>query len=144
MNLLISEQGEVLGQTLSPENAFRQSMIARTSIYAVTQKSELKALPKETRKLLWEDYAAHSLDDLWQTLRMHKFPYWGKVSVMKVLRSIFDDDDTGFTKDELLDIIPGATWISITTAMSMLKNKRYATPGKPLVIAQIDGKYRRQ
>lgn len=144
MNLLISEQGEVLGQTLSPENAFRQSMIARTSIYAVTQKSELKALPKETRKLLWEDYAAHSLDDLWATLAMHKFPYWGKVSVMKVLRSIFDDDDTGFTKDELLDIVPGATWISITTAMSMLKNKRYATPGKPLVIAQIDGKYRRQ
>ena len=144
MNLLISEQGEVLGQTLSPENAHRQSMIARTSMYAVTKKEELRKLPNKTRTSLWEDYAAHSLDDLWKTLRMHKFPYWGKVSVMKVLRFVFSDRNAEFTKDELMEIVPGATWISITTAMSMLKNKKYAKPGKPVVITQIDGKYRRQ
>ena len=144
MNLLISEQGEVLGQTLSPENAKRQAMIARTSMYAVTRKEELKLLPRETSKLLWEDYAAHSTADLWKTLRMYKFPYWGKVSVMRVIRSIFNDDTLAFSRDELLDIVPGATWISITTAISMLKNKKYAKPGKPLVIAQVDGKYRKQ
>lgn len=143
MNLLISEEGEVLGQTLSPENAHRQAMIARTSIYAVTTLDELKKLPKQTRKLLWDDYSAHSLADLWNSLKAQKFPYWGKVSVQKVLRSIFDDDTCGYTKDELLDAVPGATWISITTAMSMLKNKDYAK-GKPLVIAQSDGMYRRQ
>ena len=144
MNLLISEQGEVLGQTLSPENAYRQAMIARTSIYAVTQKDELNGLPRETRLLLLEDYASKSNEALWTALKSSKFPYWGKVSVMKVLRSIFDGDDLAFSKDELLDVVPGATWISITTAMSMLKNKKYAKPGKPLVIAQIDGKYRRR
>lgn len=143
MNLLISEQGEVLGQTLSPENAYRQSMIARTSMFAVTTKDELKSLPKETRRLLMDDYFARSYDDLWQTLSDQKFPYWGKVSVMKVLRSIFDDDSTEFSKDDLMEIVPGATWISITTAMSMLKNKEYAG-GKTIVIAQNEGMYRRQ
>lgn len=143
MNLLISEQGEVLGQTLSAANAYRQSMIARTSMYAVTNKEELKKLPKEARKYIWEDYAAHSVNDLWATLKMHKFPYWGKVSVMRVLRSIFNDDELAFSKEELLEIVPGATWISITTAMSMLKNKNYAG-GKVIMIAQIDGKYRKQ
>ena len=143
MNLLISKEGEVLGNTLSAENARRQAMIARTVMYAVTSKEELRSLPNNTRTPLWEDYAAHSLDDLWKTLRMFKFPYWGKVSVQRVLRHIFSDHEAEFTKDELMDIVPGATWISITTAMSMLKNKEYSN-GKPLVIAQIDGKYRRQ
>ena len=143
MNLLISEQGEVLGQTLSPENAVRRAMISRTAMFAVTTKAEMKALPKVTRRFLWDDYGASSLDDLWEQLNTHKFPYWGKVSVMKVLRTVFNDDDASFTKDGLMDIVPGATWISITTAMSMLKNKDYSG-GKVLVIAQVEGKYRRQ
>jgi len=143
MNLLISEQGEVLGQTLSPENAHRQAMIARTSMFAVTRQGELGTLPPETLKLLRADYSAESFEVLWRRLGNAKFPYWGKVSVQRVLRSIFITGSS-FTKDELMETVPGATWISITTAMSMLKNKKYAKPGKPLVIAQIDGKYRRQ
>jgi len=143
MNLLISEQGEVLGQTLSPENAVRQAMIARTKMFAVTTKEEMKALPKVTRRYLWDDYAAKSLDDLWEVLKMQTFPYWGKVSVMKVLRSLFNDDGASYTKEQLIETIPGATWISITTAMSMLKNKQYSG-GKVMVIAQEDGVYQRQ
>jgi hypothetical protein len=143
MFLLISKQGEVLGQTLSPENACRQAMIARTPMYAVTRQGELGTLPPETLRLLREDYNAASHAALWKKLKDMKFPYWGKVSVKKVLRSLFDVDGKVYTKDDLLKIVPGATWISITTAMSMLKNKEYAD-GKTLVITQVEGKYRRQ
>lgn len=143
MNLLISEQGEVLGQTLSPENAFRQAMIARTPMFAVTRQGELGTLPPDTLVLLRGDYDASSFAKLWSTLKKQKFPYWGKVSVQCVLRSLYNNG-SAYTRDELMETIPGATWISITTAMSMLKNKKYSKPGKPIVITQIDGKYQRR
>ena len=143
MNLLISKQGEVLGQTLSPENAHRRAMIARTPMYAITRQGELGNLPPETLRLLREDYSASSHASLWKRLKDDKFPYWGKVSVKKVLRSLFDDGESVFSKEGLMDIVPGASWISITTAMSMLKNKEYAD-GKTLVITQVNGTYRRQ
>jgi hypothetical protein len=100
MNLLISRQGEVLGQTLSAENAYRRAMIARTPMFAVTKKEELRVLPGATRTLLWDDYSAQSLDDLWDTLKAHKFPYWGKVSVMLVLRHLYGDTGCSLTQDE--------------------------------------------
>ena len=75
-------------------------------------------------------------------LKNEKFPYWGKVSVQRVLRTLFADD-SAYTREELMEIVPGASWVSITTAMSMLKNKRYAN-GQTMVIEQVDGKYRRR
>lgn len=143
MNLLISRQGEVLGQTLSPENAHRRAMIARTPMYAVTREGELGTLPPQTLASLRGDYGNPSFATLWRMLGKQKFPYWGKVSVQCVLRSLYSNGKS-YTRDELMETIPGATWISITTAMSMLKNKKYAKPGKPIVITQIDGKYQRR
>lgn len=142
MNLLISEDGIVLGQTLSKENAERHAMISRMPLFVVSNKDELKKLPKKALRALNADFGAKSMAALWAMLTKKTFPYWGKVSVKKVVRHLYANGKCELTRDELLDTVPGATWISITTAFSMLKNKKYAG-GDVIVIDQIDGKYRR-
>jgi hypothetical protein len=142
MNLLVSLEGEVLGQTLSPENAYRQAMIARTPMLAITSEGELEQLPKAALKDFLDDFSVATPNGLWKKLKSEKFPYWGKVSVQRVLRTLFSDD-SAYTREELMEIVPGASWVSITTAMSMLKNKRYSN-GRTMVIEQVDGKYRRR
>lgn len=142
MNLLISKDGVVLGQTLSAENARRHAMISRMPLFVVTNKSEFKTLPKGCHRALNEDHGATSLTGLWSMITNNFVPYWGKVSVKKVIRYMYTNGECALTREELLDTVPGATWISITTAFSMLKNKEYAD-GNIIKIDQIDGKYRR-
>lgn len=142
MNYLISQDGVVLGQTLSPENAKRHAMVSRMPLYVVTDQRDFSILPKPCIRALNEDHGAKSFRALWAMMSKKTYPYWGKVSVKKVLRHMYSNGDCEMTRDELLKAVPGATWISITTAFSMLKNREYAD-GELIVVEQIDGKYRR-
>ena len=81
---------------------------------------------------------------MWKKLRDAKgLPKWGKVSVKEVLRCLYTrNQKLALNEDELLEAVPGASWISIVTAISMLKNPKYAD-GPLLKIEQVRGKYRR-
>lgn len=142
MNYLISEQGEVLGQTLSPENAERIAMVARTPMFVVTSAKDFKKLPRHCVHALNSDYGARSFAALWAMLTKRQFPQWGKVSVMTVVRDLYENIGAEYTQEMLLELIPGGTWISITTAFSMLKNGDY-NDGKLMVINKVKDKYRR-
>ena len=117
-------------------------MISRMPLFVVTAAKEFAGLPKECVRALNEDFGAKSFRALYAMITNGAVPYWGKVSVKKVLRHMYTNGECALTRDELLDTVPGATWISITTAFSMLKNKEYAD-GAVMRIDQIDGKYRR-
>lgn len=144
MNLLISGNGQVLGQTYSADNAVRHAMVAKDKMYAVTRPNDLSRIDKCVGEEMLMEHGVTSVMQLWNIFKKQTFPYWGKVSVKKVVRTLYANGRTELTKDELMETIPGATWISITTAFSMLKNKKYAKPGKVLVIERKNGKYRRK
>lgn len=114
-------------------------------MYAVTSCTDLDVLPSKVIENLCEEYRVTDISTrkLWNALSKKNFPYWGKVSVQSVVRVLYVNGNTELTKDELINTIPGATWISISTAFSMLKNKRYAN-GKVIVIERAAGKYRRK
>lgn len=143
MNLLINKDGVIVGQTLSPENAHRHAMTSRMRLFVVTNRNDFKKLPVEVSRALNEDFRAKSIASLLAMLSKQTFPQWGKVSVKDVVRKLYADGKCELTRDELISTIPGATWISITTAFSMLKNKKYAD-GDLMFIEQINGKYRRR
>ena len=143
MNLLINRDGVVVGQTLSPENAHRHAMTSRMKLYVVTSKKDIANLPNLVVRALNEDYRAQSIATLWAILTKRTFPQWGKVSVKDAIRSLYANDKVELTRDQLIATIPGASWISITTAFSMLKNKKYAD-GDLMFIEQVNGKYRRR
>ena len=141
MHLLITGSGQVLGQTYSEDNAKRHVMVSKDKMFIVSKLSELGLLPVKVVSEMMSDYDVDTQMKLWNTLNKKSFPYWGKVSVEKVVRAVYAKD-AAYTKDELLLVIPGATWISITTAFSMLKNKKYVS-NNILPIKKIEGKYRR-
>lgn len=148
MYLLISGNGQVLGQTFSEDNARRHALVARDTMHVVLRQGDLESLPVNVRNGLLEEFGIDyddSVKKLWNTLKKQNFPYWGKISVQRCVRHLFRDEDphAAYTKSQLLEMIPGATWISITTALTMLKNKNYAR-GKTMQIKFIEGKYRRE
>ena len=144
MNLLISPDGDVLGTTPTLDNAKRHEIMLRQPIHVVGKLAHLRELPAGLTGNMLEDWKAKSMPDLWKKLREAKgLPHWGKVSVKEVLRCLYTRDRTlAMTEEELLDAVPGASWISIVTAISMLKNVKYSD-GDTLIIEQVDGKYRR-
>lgn len=144
MNLLLSPEGDVLGHTPTPDNAKRHAILLRMPVQIVTSLAELRELDASVTARLLSDHSAKSIPDLWKRLRHAKgLPKWGKVSVKEVLRCLYSrDSKLALSEDELLEAIPGASWISIVTAISMLKNPKYAD-GPLLKIEHIDGKYRR-
>ena len=144
MNFLISGNGQVLGKTFSADNARRHVIVAKDDMHAVTSITELAELPLPVQHTLMDTHYMDDIRAVWGPMKKESYPYWGKVSVQRVVRSLFPEDNptAAYSKDELLDAIPGATWISITTAFSMLKNKKYAR-GNIVNINQVKGKYRR-
>jgi hypothetical protein len=144
MNLLISPQGDLLGITPTPDNAKRHQLMLRTPVLIITKRSELEELPAKTTEALFENFNVRSFAMLWKQIKDKKgLPKWGKVSVKEVLRCLYTrDTKLALTEDELLEAVPGASWISIVTAISMLKNAKYAD-GPLLHIEQKGGKYRR-
>lgn len=144
LHLLISENGQILGQTFSHDNAVRHTMIAKGQMFAASSSADLSRLPISALSNFIDEHETKDLKKIWSTLKKQSFPVWGKVSVQKVIRNMYLANGAAYTKDELIEMIPGATWISITTAFSMLKNKRYSK-GKLLVIERkIDtGEYTR-
>lgn len=145
MNLLISPDGDVLGHTPTPDNAKRHEILLRQPVHIVSKLDHLRHLPAGLTGSMLEDWCATSIPDLWKKLRKSKgLPKWGKVSVKQVLRCLYTRDRTlALTEDELLEAIPGASWISIVTAISMLKNPKYAD-GPLMHIEHKGGKYRRE
>jgi hypothetical protein len=148
MNLLISEGGQVLGQTFSPDNAKRHVIVARDKMYTVLKQSDIDNLPLPVMNGLMEEFDVDtSSQKLWNAMKKRPsraIPYWGKISVQRVIRHLYRDEapDAAYTKNELLENIPGATWVSITTALTMLKNPKYARGGT-IDIRFKDRKYRR-
>jgi len=145
MNLLLSPEGDVLGHTPTPDNAKRHAILLRMPIQIVTSLAELRDLPANVTGELIARYSAKSVPDLWKRLRTAKgLPKWGKVSVKEVLRCLYTrQPNLALTEDELLEAIPGASWISVVTAISMLKNPKYAD-GPLMNIEHKGGKYRRE
>jgi hypothetical protein len=156
LHLLISEDGQVLGQTSTHDNAVRQTMVAKGRMFAVSDAEDLAGLPQSAFLPIMDDYCyggdAWRVDDLsdaaikkcWRNLKKQNFPYWGKVSVQKVIRNMYLTNGAAYTKDELMEIIPGATWTSITTAFSMLKNKKYSQGELLIIERKVDtGQYTR-
>jgi hypothetical protein len=151
MYLLISSGGQVLGQTFSQINAERHAIVSRDPLTVIGRRGDIERLPLPIQNRLLEDYDADNVAKLWNILKKRtestkdRFPYWGKVSVQRVLRHLFRDvdSDVAYSKQALLEMIPGASWISITTAFTMLKNKKYSR-GKTMSIGFKKGKYRRQ
>lgn len=144
MFLLISANGQVLGQTFSADNAKRHAIVARDTMFIVLRESCLDNLPLEVQAGLFEEYGVDTVKKLWLRLKKQNFPYWGKISVQRIVRHFFkeEDGDAAYTKQELLDTIPGATWISITTAITMLKRTK-TSRGKTMDVRFVNSKYRR-
>jgi len=143
MNLLLSHEGDVLGTTPTPDNAYRHEMLLRIPVFVITSLPELRQLPVELTGRLLANYNAKSVPDLWKRLRKTKgLPKWGKVSVKDILRCMYTrDPELALDEDELISTIPGASWVSIATAISMLKNPKYSD-GPTMTIVQKEGKYR--
>jgi hypothetical protein len=144
MNLLLSPEGDVLGHTPTPDNARRHQLLLRTTVLIVTKRSDLEDLPAKTKEGLLENFNVRGYPALWKALREAKgLPKWGKVSVKEVLRCLYTrNPKLSMTEEELLEAVPGASWISIVTAISMLKNPKYAD-GPLLNIEHMKGRYRR-
>jgi hypothetical protein len=145
MNLLLSPQGDILGHTPTPDNALRHQLMLRTPVEIVTRRSDLETLPPKTREGLFDAFGVRSDAMLWKRIKARKgLPKWGKVSVKDVMRCIYTrNPNLSLTEDELIEAIPGASWTSIVTAISMLKNPKYAE-GETMNIVHKNGKYRRQ
>jgi hypothetical protein len=121
-----------MGQTSSADNAQRWALQSKILLHAISSREQLDALKFE--------------DLTWKQLERGRYPYFGKVSVSKVLEALFREEYAGpsYTKEQLLDIIAGANWIAIATALSNMKNKSYRYTDKPIIIEKVDGKYVRQ
>lgn len=126
MNLLITENGQIIGQTMDCENAKRHAIVSLDNVFAVCKQSDIDSLPAPAQLALYDQFNVSTPAGLWRALKKKRFPYWGKVSVQAVIRRLFTDNDEGFSREQLIDAVPGASWVSITTALSMLKNPRYA------------------
>lgn len=146
MNLLISPQGDVLGNTPTPDNAKRHQLMLRTPIEIITRRSDLPELPAKTREALFENFDVRSDAMLWKKLREKKgLPQWGKVSVKEVLRCLYTrNPNLSLSEEELLETIPGASWTSIVTAISMLKNPKYSEGKTMNIVRTASGNYRRE
>jgi hypothetical protein len=143
MNLLISKHGDILGQTPTKDNAYRHEILLRTPVQVVTSLKELRLLPADHLTGLIADYQARSIPDLWKRINAAKgLPKWGKVSVKELMRCMYTrDPNLSLTEEELLFTVPGASWDSIATAISMLKNPKYSD-GQTMRIDKIDGEYK--
>lgn len=144
MNILLSPQGDILGHTPTPDNALRHQLMLRTPVLIVTKRADLKELPPKTREGLLDVFNVRSDAMLWKRLRDKKgLPKWGKVSVKEVLRCLYTRTPSlSLTEDELIEAIPGASKTSVVTAISMLKNPKYAEGPLMNIIHTKNGKYR--
>ena len=142
MNLLISPDGDVLGQTPTKDNAYRHQIKLRTPVHVVTSVKELRTLPASRLSGLLADYQAKSIPDLWKKLKEAKgLPKWGKISVKEMMRLMYTRTPSlSLTEEELLYEVPGASWDSIATAISMLKNPTYSD-GATMRIDNVGGNY---
>lgn len=143
MNLLLSQEGDVLGTTPTKDNAQRHQIMRRMPLTVVTSLKEMRELPANITAILLSDYQASSLPDLWKKLRDAKgLPKWGKVSVKELMRCLYTrNPKLELDEDELLEAIPGASWDSIVTAISMLKNPKYSD-GPTMLIHNFGNRYR--
>lgn len=144
MNLLISQEGDILGSTPTKDNAYRHQLMLRMPVKIVTTLKEFRALPDEVVVPLLKDYQAKNVTQLWKRIKEAKgLPKWGKISVKEMMRCMYTrDPELALDEDELREAVPGASWDSIATAISMLKNPVYSD-GSTMRIERVEGKYRR-
>lgn len=144
MNILLSPQGDILGHTPTPDNALRHQLMLRTPVLLVSRRADLKQLPPKTRDGLFDLFNVRSDAMLWKKIRSKKgLPKWGKVSVKEVLRCLYTrNPQLALTEEELLDAVPGSSWTSVVTAISMLKNPKYAEGPLMNIEHTKNGKYR--